>query len=69
MMMFPTPAAPEPTPSRLECWLKWLFTLFPLAALVAPSAAGDPVRGIGLPDGTLLEDTSTISAYYLSFYE
>jgi hypothetical protein len=43
--------------------------LFPLGALLNRSAPADPVLGIALPGAEPPEDTSMISAYYLSFYE
>jgi hypothetical protein len=71
-MMLPVSTIPKrtsPRPPLPERWAAWLQVLFPIAALVNPSAAGEPVRGLGLPTAELQEDTSMLSAYYLSFYE
>ena len=73
MMLMPSSSAfPRDISPRLpliERWASWLRVLFPIAALVTPSKAGEPVRSLGLPNAELQEDTSMLSAYYLSFYE
>jgi hypothetical protein len=53
---------------RLNWWINLLAMLFPVGRLVFPSAPVDPVPGLVFPTSAQ-EDTSTISAYYLSFYE
>lgn len=57
----------EDSPSR--GWVRLLRGLLPFWSLVIPSAPVDPVVEIGLPGSSSREDTSMISAYYLSFYE
>jgi hypothetical protein len=55
----------EERPNR---WLNLLAALLPVGRLVIPSTPTDPVPGLVFP-ARASEDTSTISAYYLSFYE
>jgi hypothetical protein len=72
ILMRPFTAFPKRVSPRLpltERWASWLQVLFPIVVLVAPSRTGEPVRGLGLPGTDLQEDTSMLSAYYLSFYE
>ena len=58
-----------PSASLIDRWADWLRWLFPLSALFNRAAPTDPVRGIALPGDEPEEDTSMITAYYLSFYE
>ena len=71
-MMLLFASSPKRVSPRLpltERWAAWLQVLFPIAVLVTSSKTEEPVRGLGLPDADLQEDTSMLSAYYLSFYE
>ena len=71
-MMLPFSSPPKRVSLQLpltERWAAWLQVLFPIAVLVTSSKTEEPVRGLGLPGADLQEDTSMLSAYYLSFYE
>jgi len=55
--------------SPADRWADWLRRLFPLSTLFNRTAPTDPVHGIALPDAEPEDNTSMITAYYLSFYE
>jgi len=65
----PAKSIHSPPVPAIDRWADWLRMLFPLGALLNRSAPADPVLGIALPGAEPPEDTSMISAYYLSFYE